>query len=171
MNTGRFNGKQTDVTTIDTETFEIKHSGDDITPTNLKKFIDSLEEGDIILTYGHGSIISESISKATKSQWSHATYYIGGRKKQIIEATLQRGVAKAKISRYLDGAHRVCVLRSTGHMPIPNVTELIKSQLGKSYSIPQIIVDAFAIIYFKITNRDIRKTITFDLDEGYSLGN
>lgn len=167
VNTGRFNGEKKDLISVNMETFVIKSVYGNNDKTNLKNFILSLKKGDIILTYKHESLTSKVIATATKSKWSHVVYYIGGIKKEIVDITLQNGIAKERISKYLDGVHNICVLRPRDGTSINEITKLIKSQLGKRYSVFQILLDASVIALSWMFDRDIRKDMTFDLDKGY----
>ena len=127
-------------------------------PNDLERLRRTLRPGDVVLVEG-SQRISEVIKYLTKSSWSHATLYVGDALVQrgdrqageltelygeeadtlLIEATIEKGVAAAPLSKYAHHNVRICRPINLRPGDLGSVVETIIVQMGTEYNIDHMI--------------------------------
>ncbi len=109
---------------------------------SLKKFMQTLEPGDILLVDGN-SKISSAIKYLTQSTWSHASLFVGPTGADpdaptLIEADLIEGVIRVPLSKF-DGFNlRVCRPVGLGKKEREQLLTFVEERLGYRYDLKNI---------------------------------
>lgn len=96
-----------------------------------------LEEGDIVLTSGHG-LISWLIRKFTRCNFSHAAIYVGNG--SLLESTNRYSFSKNIQRLVFKEPNMVAVLRVNNGLSVPEKKALVnfmRSKVGARYSVPR----------------------------------
>lgn len=127
-------------------------------PNDIAALRAVLRPGDVILVEG-SQRISEVIKYLTQSSWSHAALYVGdavirrggtlardateqfGEEADalLVEATVERGVAAAPLSKYVDHNIRICRPVKLRHGDLSLVLETVIAQMGIPYNVEHVL--------------------------------
>ena len=111
-------------------------------PISLKKFMQTLEPGDILLVDGN-SKISTAIKYLTQSTWSHACLFMGPTGSDpdvpsLIEADLIEGVIRVPLSKFSEFNMRICRPVGLDETERAEVLAFAETRLGHRYDLKNI---------------------------------
>ncbi|MEF8679143.1 YiiX/YebB-like N1pC/P60 family cysteine hydrolase [Bacillus cereus] len=97
-----------------------------------------LEKGDIVAVYGKINLISLSIEFITRSPISHVALVVDSKKKELIEANMNRKIGYRLLDDY---KHHCVILRvpSLTDSQKDKIVEYAKNQIGDSYDFKALI--------------------------------
>jgi hypothetical protein len=127
-------------------------------PNDLEALRAVLRPGDVLLVEG-SQRISEIIKYLTQSSWSHAALYVGDAVTKrggelareasedfgdeadflLVEATVEKGVAPAPLSKYVDHNLRICRPVRLRPGDSSTVLDTVIAQIGNPYDVEHII--------------------------------
>lgn len=130
--------------------------------SSKKKFISSLQKGDIILSKNKKNPVEVLICKAVKgSKWPHCRLYIGYNKS--VESTIG-GVQVNEVNEYLD-TDKMLIVRPPDHIDKDKLVKDCMMYLGLGYSYLQFIRTGNLFLIKKLIKKDLRKYFRIDLDK------
>ncbi len=127
-------------------------------PNDLEALRAVLRPGDVVLVEG-SQRISEIIKYLTQSSWSHAALYVGDAVTKrggslardardefgdesnflLVEATVEKGVSPAPLSKYIDHNLRICRPVRLRPGDLATVLDTVIAQIGDPYNVDHII--------------------------------
>jgi len=127
-------------------------------PNDLEALRAVLRPGDVLLVEG-SQRISEVIKYLTQSSWSHAALYVGDEITRrggtvardareefgdeadflLVEATVEKGVTSAPLSKYIDHNLRICRPVRLRPGDLSTVLDTVIAQIGMPYNVDHII--------------------------------
>lgn len=106
------------------------------TTHSLDELKKALQPGDVLLVEGKQRF-STAIKYLTQSNWSHSALYVGEGK--LVEADLKLGVIEIEVETYADYHTRICRPHRVNDADIKKVVNYVKSEIGHSYDLKNII--------------------------------